>query len=295
MPRLTVITPTYNRASCLEGCWESLKQQSCTDFQWLIVDDGSTDDTAAVVAGFRESKPEFTVDYVSKENGGKHTALNAAHPHICGEYVVILDSDDRFVDTAVEEILRGWQPYEENREVGRLIFLKGYTQDEPICYVEHENVIVDTLVEPRIGITGRDCCDTFRTELFVKHPFPVFSGERFLGEGAAFFFMELESKGVYVNKVIYLCDYREDGLTKAGKKMRLMNPLGGRYNSMVYMHKRLPMKTRLKKAMLYVCYSKFAGIGLKKTVSDNEHKMLTVLAMIPGWVLYVYWKRRYFS
>lgn len=295
MPKLTVITPTYNRASCLEGCWESLKQQSCMDFQWLIVDDGSTDDTAAVVAGFQGSKPEFTVDYVSKENGGKHTALNAAHPHICGEYVVILDSDDRFVDTAVEEILRGWQPYEENSEVGRLIFLKGYTQEEPICYVEHESAIVDTLVEPRIGITGRDCCDTFRTELFVKHPFPVFSGERFLGEGAAFFFMELESKGVYVNKVIYLCDYREDGLTKAGKKMRLMNPLGGRYNSMVYMHKRLPMKTRLKKAMLYVCYSKFAGIGLKKTVSDNEHKMLTVLAMIPGWVLYVYWKRRYFS
>ena len=295
MPKLTVITPTYNRASCLEGCWESLKRQSCTDFQWLIVDDGSTDDTAAVVAGFRESKPEFTVDYVSKENGGKHTALNAAHPHICGEYVVILDSDDRLVDTAVEEILRGWQPYEENSEVGRLIFLKGYTRDEPICYVEHENAIVDTLVEPRIGITGRDCCDTFRTELFVKHPFPVFPGERFLGEGAAFFFMELESKGVYVNKVIYLCDYREDGLTKAGKKMRLMNPLGGRYNSMVYMHKRLPMKTRLKKATLYVCYSKFSGIGLKKTLSDNEHKWLTVLALIPGWALYVYWKRRYFS
>ncbi len=295
MPRLTVITPTYNRAGCLEACWESLKRQSCTDFQWLIVDDGSTDDTAAVVAGFRESKPEFIVDYVSKENGGKHTALNAAHPHICGEYVVILDSDDRFVDTAIEEILRGWQPYEENSEVGRLIFLKGYTQEEPICYVEHENAIVDTLIEPRIGITGRDCCDTFRTELFVKHPFPVFPGERFLGEGAAFFFMELESKGVYVNKVIYLCDYREDGLTKAGKKMRLMNPLGGRYNSMVYMHKRLPMKTRLKKAMLYVCYSKFAGIGLKKTVSDNEHKMLTVLALIPGWALYIYWKRRYFS
>ena len=295
MPELTIITPTYNRAHCLSDCWESLKNQTCRDFQWLVSDDGSTDGTDILVAQIQKANPDFCIDYIRKDNGGKHTALNAAHPYIKGNYVLILDSDDRLTAGAVEQVLSAWNRYESDRTVGQVIFLKGYNESEPICYVQHEDTVVDTLEEPRIAVTGRDCADSFRTELFVKHPFPEFPGERFLGEGAAFFFIELESKGVYINQVIYLCDYREDGLTKAGKKMRLQNPLGGRYNSMVYMHPRLPLKTRLKKAMLYICYSHFAGISLGRTLTENPYKLLTCLAMLPGSALYVYWKRRYFS
>lgn len=295
MPKLTIITPTYNRAGCLTECWESLRRQTCKDFQWLVIDDGSTDRTPELIDEIKLNNPQFCIDYIQKENGGKHTALNHSHLYIKGDYVVVLDSDDQFTETAVELILTNWKQYEHHPEVGQLIFLKGYSESEPICYVKNEKTIVDTLSEPRIGVTGRDCCDTFRTELFVKHPFPVFPGERFLGEGASFFFIELESKGVYVNTVIYLCDYREDGLTKAGRKMRLQNPMGGRYNSMVYMHKRLPLKTRVKKAVLYVCYSKCAGIKLSQCISENPHKLLTLLALIPGVALHYYWKKRYFS
>lgn len=295
MPTLTIITPTYNRAACLADCWASLRKQTCEDFQWLVVDDGSTDETPRLMGQLTESNPSCRISYIRKENGGKHTALNAAHPYIEGKYVVVLDSDDRFVETAVEEILAAWRRFEANAEVGQIIFLKGYSVSEPICYVKNEGTPVDTLSEPRIGVTGRDCCDTFRKELFVKHPFPEYPGERFLGEGASFFFIELESKGVYINRVIYLCDYREDGLTKAGRKMRLQNPLGGRYNSMVYMHHRLPVKTRIKKAVLYVCYSKFADIPLKRIISDNPYKLLTFAALLPGTALYAYWKKRYFS
>lgn len=295
MPELTIITPTYNRAHCLADCWDSLKNQTCTNFQWLVSDDGSTDATAALVAEIQQGNLDFCIDYIRKENGGKHTALNAAHPHIKGKYVLVLDSDDRLTPNAVEQVLAAWNRYDSDPEVGQVIFLKGFTETEPICYVLHEDTVVDTLEEPRIAVTGRDCADSFRTELFIRHPFPEFPGERFLGEGAAFFYIELESKGVYVNQVIYLCDYREDGLTKAGKKMRLRNPLGGRYNSMVYMHPRLPVKTRVKKAMLYVCYSYFAGISLGKIVAENPYKTLTFLALLPGTALYLYWKKRYFS
>lgn len=295
MPTLTIITPTYNRASCLKVCWESLQEQSCKDFQWLVVDDGSTDDTSAVMDAIKQQNPDCCIDYVRKKNGGKHTALNASHAYIKGKYVVVLDSDDRFVRNAVEQIITGWKDYAENAQVGQLIFLKGYSEENPICYVKNEKTIVDTLEEPRIGVTGRDCCDSFRTELFVKHPFPEFPGERFLGEGSSFFFIELESKGVYINRVIYLCDYREDGLTKAGRKMRLQNPRGGRFNSLTYMHKRLPLKTRVKKAILYVCYSWFADCSPIAAIRENPYKLLTLLAFIPGTILYIYWKKRYFS
>lgn len=290
---LTVITTTYNRCKLLKECYLSLKNQTSKNFQWLIVDDGSTDDTRTVIEEIKSNENEFLIDYVYKKNGGKHTALNASHTYIKGKYVVILDSDDKLIDAAVETILKEWKKYDDNDSVGQVIFLKGYAENDPICYVENENVVVDTLTEPRLGKTGRDCCDSYRTSLFVKHPFPEFEGEKFIGEGSAFFFIELESKGVYVNKVIYICSYREDGLTKAGKKMRIQNPLGGMYNSRVYMNKRLPLKTRVKKGMLYNCYSKFAHISFAKAIKENEYKLLTLATYIPGFVLYCYWKKKY--
>ena len=293
MAELTIITPTYNRADCLRDCWCSLCAQTDPDFQWLIVDDGSTDNTAEVVRELRENTTAFRIDYVQKPNGGKHTALNASHPHIHGDYVVILDSDDTLTANAVETILSKWAGFADNAEVGRIIFLKGFTVDEPICHVEHPGIPVDTLKEPRIGTAGRDCCDTFRTELFTKYRFPEFEGEKFIGEGAAFFPMELESKGVYFNEVIYLCSYREDGLTKAGRKMRISYPLGGMYNSKVYMHPRLPLKTRIKKGVLYSCYAKFAGVGFGKLLRENPYKFLTVITHLPGRCLASYWRRKH--
>lgn len=295
VPTLTIITPTYNRAECIPKCWDSLKAQTCKDFQWLIVDDGSSDATKEIVAQIQKDSGSIQIDYCWKENGGKHTALNAAHPLIQGQYVVILDSDDLFVPTAVEDILSAWRRYDADPEVGRIIFLKGFSVSEPICYVKNEDVPLDTIEEPRISVSGRDCCDTFRADLFRKYPFPVFPGERFIGEGAAFFNMELESKGVYINQVIYLCDYREDGLTKAGRKMRLQNPLGGMYNSRVYMHPKLPLKRRVEKGMLYTCYGRFAKVPFTKAFRENPYKLLTMTTYIPGVALYRYWRRKYFK
>lgn len=293
MSKLTIITPTYNRADCLKNCWASLCAQTAQDFQWLIVDDGSTDDTASVVKAFQTHENDFQIDYRYKPNGGKHTALNASHPYIRGEYVVILDSDDALTPNAVETILERWKQFADNTQVGRIIFLKGFTVDEPICHVAHPGVPVDTLAEPRIGTVGRDCCDTFRAELFTKYRFPEYKGERFIGEGTAFFPMELESKGVYFNEVLYLCSYREDGLTKAGRKMRIANPLGGMYNSKIYMHPRLPFKTRVKKGILYSCYAKFAGVGFGRMFRENPYKTLTMVTYLPGRCLATYWRRKH--
>ena len=100
---LTVLTPTYNRVHTLPACFGSLSRQTRTEFEWIVVDDGSTDGTEEYFAGLPE-RP-FPVRYIKKENGGKHTALNAAHPFIHGKYVLILDSDDSLTPDAVEQAL----------------------------------------------------------------------------------------------------------------------------------------------------------------------------------------------
>ena len=293
MAFLTIITPTYNRSDCLRTCWESLRNQTDRRFQWLVVDDGSTDDTANLIRELQARTDSFPITYVAKQNGGKHTALNASHEHIQGDYVLILDSDDTLLPQAVETVLQKWELFQADPAVGRIIFLKGYSPNQPICRVAHEGVPVDTIREQRIGTDGRDCCDTFRTELFQKHRFPEYPGERFIGEGAAFFPMELESKGVYFNEVLYLCDYREDGLTKAGRKMRILNPLGGMFNSKTYMHPRLPMKTRIKKGILYACYARFAKVSFFKLMRENPYKFLTFFTIVPGSLLAAYWKHKH--
>ena len=177
--------------------------------------------------------------------------------------------------------------------MGQLIFLKGKDINSPICYVKNAEKKVDILREDRICNGGRDCCEVFRKELFTKFPFPVFPGEKFIGEGAAFYFIECSSKGVYYNRILYICNYRDDGLTKAGRQMRIRNPLGGKFNSNLYMDKRLPTKTRIKKAMLYVCYAKFSGDTLSDIITGTTHRLLVAAAIIPGSILYLFWKIKY--
>ena len=241
---LTIITPTYNRAHTLSACFNSLARQTCRDYQWIIVDDGSTDGTEELIESFA-ADGGVPFDYIRKRNGGKHTALNSAHRYIKGKYVTVLDSDDVLAPNAVETIITEWKKYDSNQAVNVLYFYKVTPEGALFCYVDNPNTVTETYrVRRRSDMHSRDCCDVFRTELFKRYPFPVFDGERFIGEGAAFLNIELAGKGVYIDKAVYICEYLDDGLTKAGRKLRINNPLGGRYNANVYMNKKLPILIR---------------------------------------------------
>ena len=115
-PILTIFTPAYNRAHTLPRTYESLCRQSCKDFIWLIVDDGSTDNTAALVQQWQSRDNGFEIQYIYKENGGMHTAHNAAYANIHTELNTCIDSDDMLADGAVEKILNKWAEVKDNAE-----------------------------------------------------------------------------------------------------------------------------------------------------------------------------------
>lgn len=293
VPFLSIVTPTYNRAELLKKCHASLLAQTCCDFEWIIVDDGSTDETERAVNSF--SSERFSIVYVKKENGGKHTALNASHRYIRGEYVLILDSDDTLIETAVADVIAGWKGFEDQADIAMVVFLRGDTIDDPKAYAADERTPVDILKYKRICVHSSDCCEVIRSELFLKYPFPVFAGERFLSEGALWNRVALTHKCVYINKVIYLCEYLEGGLTKSGRAMRIRNPLGGMYSSELCMGPNNFLVQRIKKGLLYCCYGFFAGCSVKEIISEARYKRLTILCMAPGYVLYKIWKKRYGS
>ena len=167
-PFLTIITPAYNRADLLKECFRSLQRQSDRDFQWIVVDDGSTDHTDQVMKEILRQKDWMDICFVRKENGGKHTALNASHPYIKGGYVLILDSDDTLTEDAVEAVREGWMTYGGNPEIGLVIFQRGASKQEPYCSARAEGVPVDGGAYQRTKIVSYDSAETIKADPFCK-------------------------------------------------------------------------------------------------------------------------------
>ena len=290
---LSVVTPTYNRCELLKNCFLSLKRQSDLRFEWIIVDDGSTDATEETVVKFQAEAPAFPISYIKKENGGKHTALNASHPYLHGRYVLMLDSDDTLTEDAVALTLAAWAEWDSHSEVGLVTLLKGHDREHPNCRGVKENVPLDIISQSRVCLASNDACEVIRTELFQQYPFPVFPGERFLSEGVLWNRVGMTYKCVYVNRVIYLCDYLEGGLTKSGRAMRIRNPRGGMCSSNLNMSKKNRFKKRVKNGLLYTCYGCFAGLSPRRMAEDCDHKGLMWLCLPFGWLLYLSWKKKY--
>ena len=118
MPILTIFTPAYNRGHTLPRTYASLRRQDCKDFIWLVVDDGSTDNTAELVKVWQAEETEFEIRYLYKENGGMHTAHNAAYANIDTELNVCLDSDDALADGAVRCIVDLWDKTDRRKYAG---------------------------------------------------------------------------------------------------------------------------------------------------------------------------------
>lgn len=290
---LSIITPVYNRAELLKNCWQSLCAQTDYSFEWIIVDDGSTDSTEETASQFIDN-PLFTVKYLKKENGGKHTALNYSHPYIRGNYVLILDSDDTLISRAVEKIKAGCSIYDDNHQIGMLVWLKGLSEDSPNCYVKEELTVVDYRNYPRIINVSRDCCEVIRTSLFLNNPFPEYPNEKFISEGALWNRAAAAGKCVYFNEVIYLCCYHEGGLTQSGKSLRIRNPYGGMFTSFLRMDRHQLLKERVKGAILYDCYGFFTGRNWTDIMKyEKGHSLMKIMFMLPGYMLYRKWNGRY--
>lgn len=183
MKRVTIFTPTYNRANVLHRVYDSLVQQTYTDFQWIIVDDGSVDDTKAVVDGFL-SEGKFPIQYYYQENQGKHIATNFAAAIADTELFVIADSDDAFVPEALEKLVGAWDSIPETEKCqykGVICRCFDSESGEPIGTFPEEvfdSNDVDALFKLKLRF---EKWMLFRTDVLREFPFP---GE---GMGLKFF------------------------------------------------------------------------------------------------------------
>ena len=289
---ITILTPTYNRGDKLRNLYESLKRQINKNFVWYIVDDGSTDGTEDIVKEF-EFENLMSIRYDKKENGGKHTALNYGIQRIDTALTMVVDSDDLLTPDAVETICNDWLENCEKNICG-LNYLRGYSGFEVIGkkWPNDEQIANSIGLTCNKGITG-DKAEVFVTEILKQYPFSEIAGEKFFSESYVWLGIARSYDMFMRNKIIYITEYLDGGLSKSGRKMQLTSPVGAMMNASMRMHKEFSLKIRLKNALLYDCYGFFSNTPFAELCKESPQKILTILAYLPGFVLYQYWKKKY--
>lgn len=226
---VTIFTPIYNRKHTIGKLYESLKRQTDRRFEWIVIDDGSTDDVEELIRQWEREECDFPIRFRRVPNGGKHRAVNLGVGMAEHEAFFIVDSDDHLVPEAVEFVNLRFKEIEGDMRFAGISGLRGLTEDSPVGgwpkfgadYVDATN-----LERKKFHLLG-DKAEVYKTSILKKFPFPCFEKENFLTEGIVWDRIAREGYQIrWFKKVIYLCAYLEDGLTRAGFRKFLDNPCG---------------------------------------------------------------------
>lgn len=253
---ITVFTPTYNRAYSLPRLYESLKAQTFHDFEWLIVDDGSSDNTAEVVHGWIEEK-SLNIHYIKTVNGGKHRTINKGVTLAKGELFFIVDSDDWLPANSLEVTYKYYLQIKDNQSFIGVAGSKCYPDGRKVGGEVDYNVLDADFVSYRekLHVKG-DMEEVWITDIFRQFPFPEFEGEKFVTEALVWNEIAKKYKLRYFNKAIYTCEYLPDGLTKNIRAHHRNSPQGTMlFYSNQMKDKRFSLITRMKAAANYWRYT----------------------------------------
>lgn len=286
LKKITIFTPTFNRAYCLHNCYESLLQQTNKDFIWLIIDDGSTDHTHELVSRWM-AENLIIIRYVKQNNQGMHGAHNTAYEHIATELNVCIDSDDFMPADAVEKIISYWERYGSD-EVSGMIGLDAYTNGEIIGtkipgHLKH-STLFDLYNKHRV--TG-DKKIVYRTDLSRKYPYPIYENETYVGLAYKYYWLDMDYELLLINEVLCHVEYLPDGSSHNMLNQYRRNPRGFSFYRKELM--KLPFASlsfKFRQAIHYVSSSLISNN--RKFLSETPRMDLTILAAPLGILLFLY-------
>lgn len=287
---ITVFTPTFNRAYSLPRLYNSLKEQTRLDFEWLLVDDGSTDNTKEVVASFIRDNA-ISIRYIKQENGGKHRAINRGVQEANGDWFFIVDSDDYLPDDAIELLWRECSLVSCESIIGGVSGIKSYPNNKRVGGVLSFDHLRCNPIEFRYKYHVKgDMAEMWRTKILKEFPFPSFPNELFMDESVVWFRIAQKYDVNYFNKTIYYCEYLEDGLTRNIRRVYRNSPKGSMLYCLQMINlKQTPLIAKLKAATNYWRYT--VGFHGKRSPSLNPIWWMW-LFYIPGRLFYLMDKRK---
>lgn len=275
---VTIFTPLYNRAYVIERLYISLKNQTIKDFEWLVIDDGSTDNAYEKFDIWKKQDNGFEIRYIKCENGGKHRAINKGVLLAKGDLFFIVDSDDYLPENAVKNIIEIEKGICNKKEFAGVAGIKR-TFDNKLVGTTFKEEYIDatSLQRGDFGITG-DKSEVFYTDILKKYPFPEFEGEKFVTEDVVWSRIAADGYKIrWTNEDIYICEYLDDGLTSKGRDIYINSPLG--YALYVKQTAKLrKMNTRQKIDYYYYFYYDLKGKFSLREIS----KMLDTSMLLLG-------------
>ncbi len=285
MKTLTVITTTYNRDYCLHQVYESLVRQTSRDFIWLVIDDGSTDKTKELIEGYIQ-EDLIEIEYFYKENGGMHTARNAAYERVRTELNIIIDSDDWMTDDAVEKIVDFWNKNKSDEYSG--IISNNVSKDGKLIGTplpEGIKACTQTKLTDKYKVKG-DKKLIFRSDLTRRYPYPEFEGEKFYPASYKFRLLDLEYSMLLMDEYTCVVDYNEDSMTFHKFAQYKSNAKGFAHfrNEMIRISK--SPKYIVKNMVHYIAESKMAGN--KKYIRRSSKRFYAFLCWPFGIFYYRY-------
>ncbi|AZB33867.1 glycosyltransferase family 2 protein [Chryseobacterium bernardetii] len=275
---VTIFTPTYNRAELLSKLYNSLVKQTNKNFEWVIVDDGSIDNTSEIVKEFI-SEQKIKINYYKQKNSGKHIAINKGVEIAQGELFFIVDSDDYILPHAVGFILDKYEKIKDDQSVGGLSARRGYNINQVIGSDNFSNFIITDVFKFRYEhyIQG-DMAEVVKTSVLKKFPFPQISDEKFCPESLIWNRIGVKYKFLWLPDIIYIGEYLEGGLTDNIFKIRKKSP-----DSTILFYKELqemPIPF-VQKVRANINYWRFAKFSKKKFYDkwSNTNPLLSLIGL----------------
>ena len=287
---VSVLTPTYNRGHLLKRVYDSLLKQTFQDFEWLIIDDGSTDDTKAISENIIADNL-LNVRYYFRENGGRHRAINYAVEKARGLFVAELHSDDQFVPTALERFVRRWEemPKELKYNMAGIVALcaeeNGSIIGGPLTddYIDSNAIEIRTK-HKRVG----DFISMHRTDMRREFLFPEIPGENYIPPALLWNRIAHKYMFRYINEVLGVKQYLKDGITSRMRGVLIKAPKGLQlwYEERIMSGHSVSMSSKIKNHINYVRFSLHAGESIRKAYKRIPAEKRVLIAMPVGVALY---------
>lgn len=285
---LTIFTCTYNRANTLTRTYKSLCNQTCKNFVWLIIDDGSTDNTKDIVNDWKGNENGFNITYVYKENGGLHTGYNKAIELMNTELCICIDSDDWMPEDAISKILSFWEK-NKREDVGGILGLDSYEDGTIIGGRFPEGVKMLKMVDMTSKYHHHGDVKVVHRVSLLKEvaPMPSFDGEKNFNPIYLFCKIDMNYPLLLLNEVLCFVEYQADGMTNNIFRQYLNSPRSfSELRKLMMKRNDVSTLVKFRNAIHYV--SSQLMCKNKKWLKDSPQKLMTILAIPFGLMLYIY-------
>ncbi len=264
--------------------YKSLLNQTFKDFEWVIVDDGSIDNIDEIIESFIKDD-KILIKYYKQKNGGKHRAINSGLDISNGELFFIVDSDDYLTENALDVISSNWEAVINKKEYCGISGLKGYSNTEIVGSKNKEYILDCSILDYRYkkGIKG-DKAEAFVTKALKENKFPEIEGENFITEAIVWDRLGSMYKMRWINEIIYICEYLEDGLTKRSKFLRINNIRGTLLYYKTLISYNIPLKYKIKGFINYYRFL-FQSKLSKRKYYLNSSVFMNVIGIIGGFLI----------